>query len=442
MEGLIWPAQNLSAPAQRFSDLYLRSVPLPHLADNLAGAVAALAEGGDRKDPADTIRGLELGPGWQGVPSGRSDALKNVDVGDPRSAQFLTGYARVKMEQGCWSDAVRALGKARRMAPNEAWIHNTYGYLHLFQEMRPAAGKAFRRAQHLDPRGKQGRAGLRAMEAMKFSFPAERHAIGPLRRARRVADERLNLVFFFAGPWRAPSHGLDLRTLMGPVFDLARRHCPGARIILLTDETTELSGDLPIDRIIRQPLDLRFGIYERMRAQHDYLCSSARDADTAFLDLDVVLNRDLRPIFENEFDIALTYRRWPYPQHPFNAGVIFARRGAQAAAFFEAALACYRSIIRPRRGRNREHGDLREWWGDQLALGALIDWRFFAANGPNAISVNGATVGFFPCRSHNFTPLGEVDLDPDRLSEVFLLHFKGDSRPLLPRFLKACAPNT
>jgi hypothetical protein len=121
--------------------------------------------------------------------------------------------------------------------------------------------------------------------------------------------------------------------------------------------------------------------------------------DWLFVDTDVVFQKDVRHVFDSEFDIACTDRKgtvwdntWYSDLMPFNMGVTFSRR----PEFWQAVLEDLKDM--PLK--------FQKWEGDQLAVGKLYrDWN----------------TKVLPGLVYNFTP---VEREEDR-SHAAIVHFKG-----------------
>jgi len=183
-----------------------------------------------------------------------------------------------------------------------------------------------------------------------------------------------------------------------------RAAMPHARIVQMTDYPTEkVTG---VDELIRRPWDQKFLMPYRLLHLKEFPARSA-----VFLDADVVVQKDLSHLFQDEFDIALTYRdetdpslrKSPlaYKMMPFNAGVMLSR--ASGMEFWaEAHDLCL--------GMSEEN---RAWFGDQLAI------KEVAAR-------TTLKVKQYPCALFNYSP----SRFSEDLSEKFVIHYKGDNRKL------------
>mgnify|MGYP003335078887 FL=1 len=198
---------------------------------------------------------------------------------------------------------------------------------------------------------------------------------------------------------------------VGPVMPIPqimvaslKKTMPNARLVQMTDaDTLPIPG---VDEVIRKPqVDDRFMCY-RLLHLRDF-----PRGDTVFLDVDVIVRRDLATVFDAEFDIGLTYRDDSdrslrlspevREKMPFNTGVMFAR--ASGWAFWEEAYEYSLTLSESEKC----------WFGDQLAI------RHVAEKSPLKIVK-------LPCAQYNYSPW-HVDED---VSEKFVVHYKGDRRKL------------
>jgi hypothetical protein len=409
---------------------FLRFAPKQHLLDNLSGALRALCELPAPAPLLAEVRALRSTPDLR-----EALAIAGTRSRDATShAHALAGYARLTIELERLDLAADALAEATRCAPGDPWLVGTQGYLALFRNDLDAAAAAFAEIRRIDPDNLLAAQGEAARASMSVRWPASRRQLTSMEPRPAIGHRPINLVFFFVEIERMPPNAIDMRACMPRLFDIARARCPECQIVLLTDEHTRFAEQSRADRVIRFPLARDHGMFERMRLQLAYLRSPAADRDTVFLDPDIVVNDDLGRVFDSGFDIALTRRRWPYPQHPFNGGVIFARRGRAAADFFAAALECYEHQTETVPGLPGTH-DPRMWWGDQLALAGLVEWSFHGIAGNAPVMIEGARVAFLACWTHNFTPLSRASLSRAALEGICIVHFKGAAKPLMDELL-------
>ena len=135
---------------------------------------------------------------------------------------------------------------------------------------------------------------------------------------------------------------IALTVLTTPETDLSPLHIPYERV----------DGTVDFDKIM----------FERTRMQWEYLSRNGLPQPVALLDTDILFLRDLGPVFEQDFDVALTSRR--NREMPFNGGVILLnnRRPESALRFFSD----FERLYRERRAERAE------WYGDQYALADAV----------------------------------------------------------------------
>jgi len=177
-----------------------------------------------------------------------------------------------------------------------------------------------------------------------------------------------------------------------------RRAMPAARIVHLTDEGT--NAVVGVDEVVRLKYD---GVHlMTFRLRHFAQLDSC---DAIMLDTDVVVQKDLSPIFALEFDVALTRRDDAIPDPtgqdvsalmPYNTGVMVSR--ASGWDFWRNASAYCEMLP-------AEH---REWWGDQLSVQAMAQ-------------ICPLRLRELPCAVYNYTPTSEAEDVADR----FVVHYKG-----------------
>jgi len=167
---------------------------------------------------------------------------------------------------------------------------------------------------------------------------------------------------------------------------------PGVEIVQLTDEVTpQVKGTTSV---IRKPFD---GMLMTFRMQH----LADLKGNWITLDTDVLVLKDLRPIMEKDFDVALTKRTGRIMSDgidivahmPYNTGVMFSKNHL----FWENA---YKALLGMPESAHK-------WWGDQLSV------RLAAESGRY-------TVLELDCNTYNYTPK-----DADERADVYVLHFKG-----------------
>jgi len=282
---------------------------------------------------------------------------------------------------------------------------------------------------------------------MRSSFPAARR----FRKARSTtaADGPINVVYFHIAARRPPHatcDGVEYPELIAMSAASARCRMPGARIVLLTDETMQFPG-VAADRVIRLAAEPDEVVFERTRMQRAYAASDAFDADTIFVDSDTVFHGDARAAFSREFDLAYTVRRG-FELMPFNVGVVFARSESRQAVlgYLDACIACYSRLEDVAAVRERFPEGIRRWWGDQLVPAAMVGWehcaREIARDGCDLAEIDGALIGFLPADIFNHDADSGDFSRVDALDGKLVLHFKGARKDGMRRYVDALQANT
>jgi hypothetical protein len=172
---------------------------------------------------------------------------------------------------------------------------------------------------------------------------------------------------------------------------------PDAQIIQLTDDTTpKVKG---VTSVVRKPYDGVNLMTYRMSHLADL------EGDWITLDTDILVMKDLRVVFDKDFDVALTRRYGTIlspdgidivESMPYNTGVMFSRN----KLFWENA---YKTLLGMPESAHR-------WWGDQLSVRLAAEGNRF-----NVLELS--------CDTYNYTPKD----DKDR-KDVFVYHFKGNRK--------------
>jgi hypothetical protein len=271
-----------------------------------------------------------------------------------------------------------------------------------------------------------------------FDFPMPRLPHVPSARPAPDASQ-VELVAFHADLAEAPSgihERVDYRRVLELSFESAERRAPRARRVLLTDERTRWADGLRVHEVRRLAVDPTRLMYERMRAQQAYLASRPAGSCVAFMDSDVVVNRDPAPIFAADFDVGLTWRRG-FPDAPFNGGMLFVRAGDAGERFFAHARSCYDALADSSDVASLFPRDLRSWWGDQFAIAILAGFRECGERVTDGLQVDGIKLRFLPCTEYNFTLEAGVAYEPTDLARRYFLHFKGNRKSLQAQYLAA-----
>ena len=175
------------------------------------------------------------------------------------------------------------------------------------------------------------------------------------------------------------------------------------------------------------PVSTASVMLDRTRAQKAYIDAYDFAEPLIFIDTDMLLNQDLGPLFEQDFDIGLTWR--PLAAEPINGGLILVnnRRPAEARAFFDEFLALY----------EQSFSEQATWFGDQAALCRLLDVPAHGTELPRPQRLGAARIQFFPCDTFNFTPLNHAAALASPLDDKAVLHFKGPRKWMMHLYWQA-----
>ncbi len=175
-----------------------------------------------------------------------------------------------------------------------------------------------------------------------------------------------------------------------------RRVMPDIHVVQMTDMATEkITG---VDEVRRKDYD---GKLMTFRMAH--LADVAENFIT--LDTDVIVQKDLRHVFDLSFDVALTKRTGAVmsangvdlaKEMPYNTGVMFSK----SRHFWKCTVEVLKEL----------NPETHKWWGDQLSVRVVADSGIFS-------------VKELPCEQFNYTPKSLHDR-PD----VSVIHYKGERK--------------
>lgn len=190
--------------------------------------------------------------------------------------------------------------------------------------------------------------------------------------------------------WQGDSSYLEMTKKM---VESARRVMPGVEITHFTDALTAAFPGVEVKRITGDiPMAMR-------RMRHHAQC----EGDWLFCDTDVIFRKDVRDVFDEAFDVALTDRHGTYMDgseyaklQPYNMGVTFSRNGK----FWDLVLYSLKNFPK----------SLQEWEGDQRVVCGL------AMNERTPFDIV-----ILPGSVYNFTP----KLEDEDCSHASIVHYKG-----------------
>lgn len=264
------------------------------------------------------------------------------------------------------------------------------------------------------------------------------------------------VLFHVDPPHPPPLHFTDIphRVLFELCVRSIRHYSPSSRIVLLTDETTQIAAACPDVECIRHfGIRTEWMMYERSRLYLEHVIRRHKEGSArgiVLMDTDIVVARDLSEIFALAFDAGLTVRHVPgtelddfgVPRNtgaasPINGGVVFAKPTQGAVSFFTEQMRMYDHL--------HEHAhlsfgaavsDIRSWGGDQFALMAMVG-RQLLQQAPQTLEHRGALVRFFDCDRYNFSPELNGSATVDYLRTKYIIHMKGPRKNFMPALAHA-----
>ena len=196
--------------------------------------------------------------------------------------------------------------------------------------------------------------------------------------------------------------GADIRlpTLM---VRSVKRSMPSAHVVQMTDDASPIVPG--VDWSLHKPYD-----GERLMTYRLEHLADAPPGPMVVLDTDVIVQRDLSPLFLEKWDVCLTERTGPILDksgtdvaklYPYNTGVMLSR----SSSFWSD---CYEWC-------KRASDELQRWYGDQAAVVAMA--------GKYETST-------LPCDPFNYSP-GRPNED---LKDKVVVHFKGRRKEWMPAY--------
>ncbi len=214
-----------------------------------------------------------------------------------------------------------------------------------------------------------------------------------------------------------------------------RRVCPAAEIHLLTNNLAEVPADLNCDQVFRlETMRTQKECFERLMVEEvecwqAYFASDLFNGPTVLIDVDLLIQKNPFEIFDGEFDVGLTYTDDP-ALHPFNSGVIFVdpSRPPIIQRYFD---------LLAERVQNYAP-EYQEWYGDQMAIAAMLDDPDYSATSPAIIDQekDGILYRLWPTALWNYSLPLDAKNKPvfATTSDPGILHFKGERKALMLRY--------
>lgn len=195
---------------------------------------------------------------------------------------------------------------------------------------------------------------------------------------------------------------------------------PGCEKLLLTDQETQFPGLWSEIELRRFPeLNFQTLILSKLRAEAALLEQLESSAQLIFLDYDILINANLEAVFEQELDVALTFREKRV--QIFNGGVLFVKQ-PKGLLFLKKII---QQII-------QYHPRYLSWEGDQIAFLTFIDPKRFFTRASDLIEIDGLKIRLLPAEVYNYTPPNwEVT---EELKKVKIIHFKDKRKRFMDKY--------
>lgn len=225
-------------------------------------------------------------------------------------------------------------------------------------------------------------------------------------------------------PGRAGSHW--------SIWDLMTRsirkiHSADSKILLLTGFGVEIPPAVDQDCILRLTaiLDVERLMLAELECWSAFAASDDFAQPTVFIDHDILVQRDVSEIFDQSFDVGVTWRPRGGSPHPINAGVLFLdpSRRDRVRDFFYRLLSCAQSLPT----------EFWRWYGDQEALEKVLGAGHFRRDKPpRRIKVGSTTIRPFPAQQFNYSATyGSEHL---HAPEPHIVHFKGKRKAAMAQY--------
>lgn len=213
------------------------------------------------------------------------------------------------------------------------------------------------------------------------------------------------------------------RELISLVFQSASLFHPNCKRVMLSDQESPfdyLDHDIEVHRRKTDTDNIPL-MLNRLLTQISYVRSNDSRSNLTFLDSDILINANLEDLFQQDFDIALTYR--DFEDMPINWGVMFISQQGQSSAigFLEEVAKVYQERYLT--------SDI--FWCDQYALMDVIGRERFFNRQSDTLCVHNTKILLIPCSVYNFSPEPTLDSIVPELKDKKILHFKGPRKRLM-----------
>lgn len=213
----------------------------------------------------------------------------------------------------------------------------------------------------------------------------------------------------------------DYISMIDFMFKSALIFNPDCKKVVLTNHQTDFSTLQTQAQLFRTEIDLSEVMPSRLRAQIEYIKTHDFTSNLILLDSDMIVNSNLEPLFQRDFDVALTYI--DKENMPFNGGAILINKNSK-----QKAIEFLEKVDRFCKTKYSSN----TWWSDQQALVDAVGLEAFQQRKSDIIHTEpeGVKVLLLPCDTYNFAPHppDKVSSVASELSNKKIIHFRGDRK--------------
>ncbi len=204
--------------------------------------------------------------------------------------------------------------------------------------------------------------------------------------------------------------------LIDLMFRSAKLFHPKCRRVVLSDEESDFDYLDSSVQIFRNQFESGAPMmFNRLTSQISYVKQYGASTNLVTLDSDILINGDVEALFDEDFDIGLTYRS--RDDMPINWGVMFisCRNSEKVIGFLEKILEVYRA----------KYFTSEDFWCDQYALMDVVEKERFSSRGSDWLDIEGVKIKLLPCEIYNHSPENEAQEFIKPLVNEKIIHFKG-----------------
>lgn len=210
------------------------------------------------------------------------------------------------------------------------------------------------------------------------------------------------------------------RQCVNLMFESLKLVYDDCRYVLISDFSTHFEEIEGVE-LIRYDVDPDKPAYMRLTAQIEFLKNNPA-THVVFLDYDMLVQHDLSPLFEKDFDIGFSYRlmyNGIYCPCPINGGLILAHQKHidTAAAFLESVKDTY----------DKNYPNNKEWGGFQGAVADVVGDENIFYKKSDIITINDSRILLLPVEEYNYT-IAKKDQIVEYMPDKKILHFKGPEK--------------